>query len=268
MSHKASTCLIAVLLGAAGALQPRFRRPGAVAGCSKRVSQLTSTATTMHEVSQAVSAACSELVLAPECRARVDAYVELLLAYNERVNVYSKSAYDKLPFHVLDSLTLALHLQQDLGVTPRRGVLDIGSGSGLPAILIACVLPDVPVFAVESKSRKTAFLAEAGRTMGLANFLPLTQNVHELARSWTFDVDAVTAKAFKPLVEVGPIASKCVGGDSRLLVPVSEAQALELAIDDDALVRRGPRHLYYSEALQPSRGTAQRKLCSLAFHPA
>ena len=34
-------------------------------------------------------------------------------------------------------------------------LLDLGSGSGLPSVLIACVLPDIPVYAVEFKSRKT-----------------------------------------------------------------------------------------------------------------
>jgi 16S rRNA G527 N7-methylase RsmG len=80
-------------------------------------------------------------------------YVEELLAYNERTNVYSKTAYGKLPFHVADSLTLALDIRDTIGA--RRGVLDLGSGSGLPSVLIACVNPELPVFAVESKSRKT-----------------------------------------------------------------------------------------------------------------
>ncbi len=98
--------------------------------------------------------------------------------------------------------------------------------------------------------------------------MPLTQNVNELSRSWAFDVSVVTAKAFKPLPEVAPIARRCIQGDARLLVPVSEAQVAELALEEASLVRRGTSHLYFSEALAPSRGAAQRKLATLHDHPA
>ena len=48
--------------------------------------------------------------LPSEAKARVEAYVRELLRYNERTNVYSKSAYEHLPFHVQDSVVLAQHL--------------------------------------------------------------------------------------------------------------------------------------------------------------
>ena len=196
-----------------------------------------------------VAAVTSRLALPSESAERVHQYVQLLLAYNERTNVYSKSAYDKLPFHIEDSVTLALLV----GKQARRGALDLGSGSGLPSLVIACVNPDLPVWAVESKSRKTRFLAHAAKTIGLADYMPLTrapparslrytlpritlmlagpglvtENVNELSREWAFDCDVVTAKAFKPLNEVGPIARRCVHERAQLLVPISEAQTRE-----------------------------------------
>jgi len=174
------------------------------------------------------------------------------------------------------------------------------SGSGLPALLISCVLPELPVYAVESKSRKTAFLEKTARSLGLAAFRPITCNVHELSRSWCFDVDIVTAKAFKPLAEVGPIARRCLASrDARLIVPVSASQAAELGLAEEQLVRLGAEawrgdaggesgeadalaclaseaesqsggssFLYYSERLRPSHGRAQRKLLTLHAHPA
>ena len=69
----------------------------------------------------------------------------------------------------------------------------------------------------------------------------------------------VTAKAFKPLPEVGPIGSRCIAQDAQLLVPISEAQVREFALGEDRLARRG-EFLYFSEALSPSRGASTRKL--------
>ena len=98
--------------------------------------------------------------LPSEAKARVEAYVRELLRYNERTNVYSKSAYQHLPFHVQDSVVLAEHLASQQPSGGGGGVLDLGSGSGLPSVVLACVMPDRPVFAIESKSRKTRFLTQ------------------------------------------------------------------------------------------------------------
>ena len=60
--------------------------------------------------------------LPPEAKERVEAYVRELLRYNERTNVYSKSAYEHLPFHVQDSVVLAEHLasqQPSVGGKPK-----------------------------------------------------------------------------------------------------------------------------------------------------
>jgi 16S rRNA G527 N7-methylase RsmG len=199
--------------------------------------------------------AIQHLELDGDATDRALGYVSELLTYNSRTNVYSQSAYNKLPFHLADSLTLGLRIRERVS----RGTLDLGSGSGLPSLLIACVNPDVPVFAVESKSRKTRFLAHAARKLGLVSYTPLTQNVNELSRSWSFEVDFVTAKAFKPLPEVVPIARKCLATDAQLLVPISEAQVSEFSLTADELVREGD-FVYYAEELSPSHGTAQRKL--------
>ena len=210
-----------------------------------------------------VSDATSRLALDSEAAERVQEYVRLLLAYNERTNVYSKSAYDKLPFHIEDSMTLA----KLVGEQATRGSLDLGSGSGLPSVVIACVNPSLPVWAVESKSRKTRFLAHAAKALELPLYTPLTQNVHELSRSWAFDCDVVTAKAFKPLDEVGPIARRCVSDKARLLVPISQAQTKEFSLAEDQLSRHGDQFIYYVEAIEASRGTEQRKMVTQESRP-
>lgn len=203
--------------------------------------------------------AFAHLDLDEDARRRAGGYVAELLTYNERTNVYSKSAYGKLPFHIADSLTLATRIRN----AQPRGILDLGSGSGLPSLLIACVNPEVPVFAVESKSRKTRFLTHAARKLGLDSYAALTQNVNELARSWCFDVDVVTAKAFKPLPDVGPIGRRCILSDAQLLIPISRAQVEEFALTDSQLEQQGEEFVYYSEAISASHGAAQRKLVSL-----
>lgn len=235
----------------------RVRPCSAAGACGSLLLLSVPMATACASVLDSCAAAVAHLALPAATAERVSGYVSELLTYNERTNVYSKSAYEKLPFHVADSVTLALDIRD--GRAAQRGVLDLGSGSGLPSVIIACVNPELPVFAVESKSRKTRFLTHAARRLGLENYTPLTQNVNELSRSWYFDVDVVTAKAFKPLPEVGPIGAKCILGDAQLLVPISEAQVLEFELGEERLARHGD-FLYFSEALSPTRDSSTRKL--------
>jgi 16S rRNA G527 N7-methylase RsmG len=195
-----------------------------------------------------------------QARERVGGYVRELLHYNRHTNVYSQSAYSHLPFHVADSVTLGLLIAAL--ATPTSRVLDLGSGSGLPSVLIACVNPEMPVFALESKSRKTRFLEQAGRALSLPLYRTITANVHEFARSTYCDVDFVTAKAFKPLPEVAPIAAECIRASALLHVPVSEAQVREMAIPDSKLLRRG-QFVYYRQQVRAARGTAKRQPLAL-----
>ena len=160
---------------------------------------------------------------------RVAAYVGELVRYNERTNIYAQSSYEHLPFHVLDSVTLGLAIAES-ATAAASGVLDLGSGSGLPSVLIAAVNPELPVYAVESKSRKTRFLERAAAVLELPLFVPLTSDVNELSRRSYFDVDHVTAKAFKPLEQVAPIAAACVRESALLQVPISTQQVSDLGL--------------------------------------
>eukprot|EP00316_Scyphosphaera_apsteinii_P012888 CAMPEP_0119314862 /NCGR_PEP_ID=MMETSP1333-20130426/34070_1 /TAXON_ID=418940 /ORGANISM="Scyphosphaera apsteinii, Strain RCC1455" /LENGTH=229 /DNA_ID=CAMNT_0007320061 /DNA_START=154 /DNA_END=843 /DNA_ORIENTATION=+ len=198
------------------------------------------------------------LELDEDTRSRVTAYVQELLAYNEHTNVYSKSAYMHLPFHVQDSLTLGMMIAEQ----GASGVLDLGSGSGLPSVLIACVNPQIPVFAIESKSRKTRFLSQAAQRCQLPYYLPITTNVHEFARHSCCDVDFVTAKAFKPLPEVSPIAALCVRQRALLSVPVSEAQVRDLQLNESKLLRCG-KFIYFQEDVMAARGLSKRKVVTI-----
>ena len=128
-------------------------------------------------------------------------------------------------------------------------------------MLIACVNPELPVYAVESKSRKTRFLSHVARKLELGAYTALTQDVNQLSRAWAFDVDVVTAKAFKPLNEVRPIARRAILGDAaRLMVPISEAQVREFELAEEELLRVEGGFIYFSEPITPSHGAAQRKI--------
>lgn len=76
-------------------------------------------------------------------------------------------------------------------------VCDIGSGAGLPGLVLAIRRPDLAVTLVEPLLRRTTFLDEAVASLGLANVMVVRARADELHGSSTFDV--VTSRAVAPL---------------------------------------------------------------------
>eukprot|EP00667_Euglena_gracilis_P018181 EG_transcript_19264 len=180
----------------------------------------------------------------PDPAAVAEQWEGALRQYNAHTNIYSSAAYDKLPWHIEDSWRLARRVA-------GQAVLDLGSGSGLPAVFLAAGTAPAEVYAVESKSRKTRFLKEVKSELGLRNLHVITANARELCRRWAFDVPFVTAKAFKKVPEVVEVAAECVAGRSTLLVPISRAQLNETA---GGRVEEDPDgYLYYVREIRPSR---------------
>ncbi|MCA8923041.1 MAG: 16S rRNA (guanine(527)-N(7))-methyltransferase RsmG [Planctomycetes bacterium] len=91
---------------------------------------------------------------------RLASYAGLLLAANERTNLTRITApRDVLVKHVIDAL-LGLPF-----LAPP--VVDVGSGGGVPGLVLACVRPEWPITLVESLSRKTSFLRQAAEELRL-----------------------------------------------------------------------------------------------------
>jgi 16S rRNA (guanine527-N7)-methyltransferase len=104
-----------------------------------------------------------ELKLPPGATAQLDAFLALLLQWNERINLTAvRDPKMIVRRHLAESLFAAGHIPA--GATT---LLDFGSGAGFPGIPIAIARPEIAVTLAESQNRKAAFLREAVRTLGL-----------------------------------------------------------------------------------------------------
>jgi 16S rRNA (guanine527-N7)-methyltransferase len=123
--------------------------------------------------------------------ARLATYRDLLLRWNATINLVSaRTAVDIDARHIDDSLQL-------VPLLPDEGaVADLGSGGGLPGLVIAAAQPDRAVHLVESDRRKSAFLIDAAGRMGLAKVKVHPQRIEQASLPL---VAAVTARALAPL---------------------------------------------------------------------
>jgi 16S rRNA (guanine527-N7)-methyltransferase len=125
-------------------------------------------------------AAKAGLFLDDSLRAALTRYYELLARWNQKINL---TALDN-PDEAIDRLLLEpIAAARALAPTGARELIDIGSGGGSPAIPLALALgPQVPLTMVEAKARKSAFLREAVRHLGIDASVETSRYEELLAR--------------------------------------------------------------------------------------
>jgi len=109
-------------------------------------------------------------------KTRLNQFLELLLSWNRKMNLTADHNHHiLLTRHLLDSLTpLAM---EEFGKNP---VVDVGSGTGFPAIPLAIMLPETPFVLIEKVARKCAFLKMTVRRLALTN----VRIVESLLQDW------------------------------------------------------------------------------------
>jgi len=120
---------------------------------------------------------------------------------------------------------------------PGELVLDIGSGAGLPGLVLAVLRPDVHLELVEPLLRRATFLTEAVDALGLTNVVVRRNRAEELAGKVLADV--VTARAVAPLDRLAGWALPLLRADGRLLALKGEQAAAELTAGRPALRKAG-----------------------------
>ena len=136
--------------------------------------------------------------------ARLGDFLARMLAMNEQMNLTAikdpEGAWER---HILDALTLLPLLA---GVPASARLVDIGSGGGIPGIVLAIARPDLQVTLVEATQKKAAFLSAVSEAMGLSNVEVLAERAEKLGKGELRDAfDVVTARAVARLEALAPL---------------------------------------------------------------
>jgi 16S rRNA (guanine527-N7)-methyltransferase len=99
----------------------------------------------------------------PDILPKLSAYLDLLLKWNARTNLTAiRNPEEIVRRHFGESLFAGLHLAPEANT-----VLDFGSGAGFPGLPMAILRPQITVTLAESQNKKSTFLREVVRTLGL-----------------------------------------------------------------------------------------------------
>ncbi len=158
-----------------------------------------------------------------ETQKRLTTFVELLLAESKRQNLIARSTADDVwNRHIDDSLQLTTYMEDHR----TQKILDLGSGPGLPGLVLAIARPDWVIHLVESRRKRCEFLAAAIDHLELRNARVHCSNVRTLE---PFKVDVITARAFAPLPSLIDMAKPFARMRTRWVLPRGAKGATELA---------------------------------------
>jgi len=122
---------------------------------------------------------------------RLEAFIALLLAWTLRLNLIGRGTHEQIwTRHIADSLQL-LPLIPPLA----HDAIDVGSGAGLPGIVMAIAQPNLPMTLVESDQRKAAFLRHVAYSLALPNITVIAGRIE----ATNIQADVITARALAPL---------------------------------------------------------------------
>jgi 16S rRNA (guanine527-N7)-methyltransferase len=135
---------------------------------------------------------------------QIAALLDYLSLIQKWTRVYNLTAVrdpqEMLTHHLLDSLAVIGPMQRQLtalGAGDSLRVLDVGSGAGLPGVVLAICCPALTVHCVDTVAKKAAFVQQVAAGLSLPNL----RGIHARVESLTEPYDLVCSRAFASLVD-------------------------------------------------------------------
>jgi 16S rRNA (guanine527-N7)-methyltransferase len=170
-------------------------------------------------------AAALGLSLSPAQREQLLAYLQLLLRWNATYNLTAvRDAEAMRTQHLADCLAVVSPLRRHLGDREAR-LLDVGSGGGLPGVVLAVLMPSLTVTCVDTVGKKAAFVRQVAAELRLPNLRAEHARVERLLGEF----DVITARAFATLAELVALTRQRLAPDGAWLAMKGKHPEDELA---------------------------------------
>lgn len=169
-------------------------------------------------------------------------YLELIQKWTKVYNLTAvRDPAEMLTHHLLDSLAVIEPLRRMLAqvkaepgdaASSRLRLLDVGSGAGLPGVVIAICCPEISVDCVDTVGKKAAFIQQVAASLKLPNL----RGIHARVESLTESYDVISSRAFASLADfttwsAGALAEQGVWMALKGKHPADEITALPAFVD-------------------------------------
>lgn len=140
---------------------------------------------------------------------RLIGFRDAMFETNQRVNLTAIRDRSEIGRRlVLESLRLVPSLDRAIGLDSQPEVLDLGTGGGIPGLILAIARPDIPFVLLDATGKKLTAVSAIAKTLGVANISTLHSRAEDAAHdpAWRTRFTVVTARAvssISALLELG-----------------------------------------------------------------
>lgn len=169
-----------------------------------------------------------------------DNQVQSLLRYLDGLLLWSK-AYnltaitepkEALVKHIFDCLAIVPNLP--FAHLNNQKLLDIGTGAGLPAVVLAIMRPDWQISALDSNQKKIRFIRQMASELNLTNIVPIASRIEQHQSDFSQHYHVITSRAFASLSDFVALATPCLHPNGVLYAMKGKApcqQELQALLD-------------------------------------
>ena len=158
-------------------------------------------------------------------------YVSELQRWNKTYNLTAiRSADEMLVQHIFDSLSVVAPVQKFFATTSNevKKLMDVGSGAGLPGVVIAIMLPTIRVECVDTVEKKASFIRQMAGVLMLPNLISTHARVEDKSEA---GCDLVISRAFASLEDFITVAGRHVVESGSMVAmkgkePIQEMQSV------------------------------------------
>ena len=164
------------------------------------------------------------------------AYLELMIKWNKAYNLTAvRDPLQMVTRHLLDSLSI-------LPFLPQGRVLDVGTGGGLPGVVLAIMCPGREIHLLDSNGKKTRFLFQVKTALGLDTMVIHHDRVEQFRDDQGFDV--IVSRAFASLEDMVSGCRHLLGAQGSFLAMKGQFPRDELAALDGLVELKASHELH------------------------
>ncbi|CAN4276995.1 GidB Predicted S-adenosylmethionine-dependent methyltransferase involved in bacterial cell division [Methylophilaceae bacterium] len=170
--------------------------------------------------------ACMSLALSDEVQKKLLAYMALLQKWNKVYNLTAvRDPLEMVTLHLLDSLSVLPYVNS-------KNLLDVGSGGGLPGVVLAICKPELQVTTIDAVQKKVIFMRQVKGELGLDNLTPVHARVEDFKPVAPFEI--VISRAFSEIALFINLTKHLIAENGQWLamkgvMPADELEGLPLA---------------------------------------
>ncbi len=170
-------------------------------------------------------------------------YLDILIEYNKNINLVGTKNHDEILIrHFFDCLSI-FNLLNCSGskIIKTNRILDIGTGAGLPGILLAIFLKKSEIYLLDSKNKAITFLEKVKNTLKLDNIYVLSGRAEDLAHDTRYreKFDMVVSRALAKTSILAELAVPFIKIGGRAVLYKSKNLAEELQFSGKAISAMG-----------------------------